>query len=112
MAVPDFVSGPIFVPTNKYSPPAVACVRSTKTLGRLQTTRVASSLWPETSNITSGVRLVHHEGGSTFVTPGALASIFGEGSVCPSKSPQQNRKGTAEKIRRTRVANKERNVET
>src|ERR1700731_1854197 len=73
-AVPDFVSAPNFSHTNKYLPPALACVRSTNTLARLHSTFVASSPRPEISSMTSGVSPTHHVGGSTFVTIGELSA--------------------------------------
>src|SRR5215467_2898067 len=43
------------------------------TSGRLQVSFVACKSWPESKSMTSGVRLSHQFGGSTFVTCGALA---------------------------------------
>src|SRR5580658_2467929 len=73
-AVPDFVSAPNFNHTNKYLPPALACVRSTSKLARLHSTFVASSPRPEINSITSGVSPTHQFGGSTLVTTGALSA--------------------------------------
>src|SRR5579863_10460111 len=74
-AVPDFVSGPMRSQTKRYAPPALDCVLETRSVERLQVTLVASRWWPESRSITSGVRLVHQVGGSTFVTTGALAVV-------------------------------------
>src|ERR1700692_3503487 len=72
-AVPDFVSDPNFSHTNRYFPPAVACVRSTSRLPRLHSTFVASRPRPESSSITSGVNAIHQLGGYIFVTAGELS---------------------------------------
>src|SRR5450432_2175242 len=73
-AVPDFVSGPNFSHTNKYLPPAVDCVRSTRMLVRLHSTFVASNPRPLSNTMTSCVIPNHQFGGSTFVTSGELSS--------------------------------------
>jgi len=67
----------------------------------LQTTRVASRSCPESNNITSGVRWAHHEGGSTFVTTGALASRFCAGSAGLERTVELKAKAAAamERIR-------------
>ena len=67
-AVPGRVSAPIFSQTKRCLPPAVACVRETRSVGRLQETFVASRSCPESSSMTSGVNPNHQFGGSTFVT--------------------------------------------
>src|SRR5690348_14346636 len=67
-AVPGRVSDPISSQTKRYLPPAVACVRETRSVGRLHETFVASRSFPESSSSTSGVNPTHQFGGSTFVT--------------------------------------------
>jgi len=42
-----------------------------------------------TNNITSEVRLIHQEGGSTFVTTGALAFGFSDGFIWPVERTAQ-----------------------
>src|SRR2546425_6659219 len=75
-AVPGRVSAPIFSQTKRCLPPAVACVRETRSVGRLQETRVASRSCPESSNMTSGVSPTHQFGGSTLETFGAGSGAF------------------------------------
>src|SRR5947208_9687654 len=67
-AVPGRVSAPIFSQTKRCLPPAVACVRETRSVGRLQETFVASRSCPESRSMTSGVNPNHQFGGSTFAT--------------------------------------------
>src|SRR6202035_1018486 len=71
-AVPDFIPGPNFSHTKRYLPPAVDCVLCTMRLGKLHSTFVASSPFPDSSTITSGVMPIHQFGGSTLVTWAAL----------------------------------------
>src|SRR5690348_774240 len=81
-AVPDLVFAEIFSQTKRYAPRADDCVRSTNMPGKLHSAWVASRLFPESSSITSGVRLIHHEGGSIFVTTGASGCETFAGLLC------------------------------
>jgi len=51
-------------------------VRSTVMLRKLHSAWVTSRLRPEISSITSGVKLIHQEGGSTLFTSGAFESAL------------------------------------